>query len=731
MLASGIARANPARSLAEVELAARKALQTLVFREMCRQVGLLGHAGLDALAGKADPANLQIDAEKLPEVVCRLAAADSALRRASWPVEWLGAIHEHLVGRKLSDDRAGRFRVESGPEGKRQGGVFYTPDCVTEYIVSNSLGPRLEGLGPDAIGRLEPAILDPACGCGAFLLAACRHLLRWCTERHVPDAARLVARLLHGVDLDPEAVLAARRSLWLEMMTRHCRRERRNGSTQEVRARQLADQLTENIRCGDVLAGPVPWRPPRRFDAVVGNPPYRRELNSKDLLDSIARTELGRRYRAPRMDLWYYFVHRSLEWLKPGGGLGFIVGSYWTSARGATKLLAALRESAQVEEIFLLDRLKVFRQVSGRHMILRLTKGAGARPTTIKRASATSQGDAEPYLRGTAPVVRFEKTADQLFRHGRIDLEPPCDELLSKLARWTPLSALGKIRQGIVENPATVTRKTNQQHGSAWSPGEGVFTLRPDELVRLNVPQGERRLLRPYHDLCDLGRYFLAEEPSLALIYATPQTCPDIDRYPALRAHLARFRPIMEARRETRAGARRWCHLHWPRDEELWKSRKIVSLQMARRPAFVPATSPVYVPFSTNVFVPHAHTGEHLHYVTALLNSRLLWKWYRHHAKRRGVGLEINGHVLAQTPIRTIDFSKPREKASHDRLVSLVDETLRLNRRLREAPAEERTAIDERIARIDGQIDSVVYGLYEATEAAWSTSGVAEKDPIS
>mgnify|MGYP001765005775 CR=1 FL=1 len=74
------------------------------------------------------------------------------------------------------------------------------------------------------------------------------------------------------------------------------------------------------------------------------------------------------------------------------------------------------------------------------------------------------------------------------------------------------------------------------------------------------------------------------------LIYATAETWPELVQWPVLAGHLARFRPIMEARRETRQGLRPWWHLHWPRDGSLWESDKIVALQMARRPAFVPAT---------------------------------------------------------------------------------------------------------------------------------------------
>ena len=83
---------------------------------------------------------------------------------------------------------------------------------------------------------------------------------------------------------------------------------------------------------------------------------------------------------------------------------------------------------------------------------------------------------------------------------------------------------------------------------------------------------------------------------------------------------------------------------------ELWTAAKIIALQMSPRPAVVPALGPAYVPFSANVFVPAAGTAEHLYYLAALLNSRVLWKWHLHHAKRRGVGLEINGHALAGRP---------------------------------------------------------------------------------
>jgi len=635
---------------------------------------------------------------------------------------------------------------------RRALGVFYTPEYVVDYIVRNTLGPLLEGKTPREAASL--CVLDPACGAGAFLLGVYRHLLDWHCDwylAHGPgdrprgsalplcrspagawclsaaEKRRILTGSVYGVDVDPGAVEASQRALLATM---------REGESHEARAyppgrfsRRALSELDANVRCGNAIAG-LDWRAEFAhvlagdgdggggFDAIVGNPPYRRELGSKGFLDEIAATQFGREHQSPRMDLWYYFLHRGLELLRPGGVLSFIVSAYWSAGAGAEKLIGALRRQAHVEEVFLLGRLKVFAKVSGQHMILRVRKGPSRDPTTVKTVPPEARGTAEALLGVGAAPLCFQKTADQLFAGGRIDLQPPSDELLAKIERWPTLSALGRVRQGIAENPPSINRRTNEAHGNRWRVGEGVFALRPEELSALRLPGKEAGLLRPYHDLCDVGRHELAPEPSLTLIYSTRETCPDLAGYPAIGEHLGRFRRIMKARRETRSGKNRWWHLHWPRDERIWRSAKIVGVQMAARPAFALARQPAYFPFSMNVFVPLDDTPEDLGYLCGLLNSRLLWKWYQHRAKRRGIGLEINGRVLGATPIRRIDFALRSERARHDRMVRLVERMASLKRESAAARAgRARTAIERRVEATDRQIDRLVYALYDLTDA--------------
>jgi len=580
---------------------------------------------------------------------------------------------------------------------------------------------------------------------------------------------RILLSHIYGVDIDYQAVEVTKLSLLLKVLEGETEATLERQQRLFHKERALPD-LADNIKCGNSLVGPdfyqdcqlslldeqerlrinvFDWQaefphifpspsgrnnlPSRSgpdnlsspsgrgaggegnggFDAVIGNPPYRRELDYKQLMDEIAVTAFGRRYRAPRMDLWYYFVHRGLELLKPSGVLSFIVNSYWTSGTGAEKLIDSLRDDAHIDEIFFLNKLKVFKKVAGQHMILRIANSPTGGPTTVKLARPGEQMEAAPFVSGNAPVKVFQKSPEQLFRNHKVDLQPPADDLLKKIEQWPSLDQFGIVRQGIAENPASINRKTNEKHGHHWQVGQGVFTLRAEEVENLNLSGRERTLLRPYHDLRDLGRYVIAEVPSLRLIYSTKVTCPEIHAFPKICEHLRRFRPIMDVRRETCKGCNSWWHLHWPRDENLWRSPKVIALQMGDRPAFVPAMNPVYVSFSANVFVPAEITKEHLYYIAGLLNSRVLWKWYQHHAKRRGANLEVNGNVLKRTPFRIINFSDRDAKSQHDRMVELVAQMLDLNRRLgKMKTARERTAVQRQIDATDRQIDGLVYELY-------------------
>jgi type II restriction/modification system DNA methylase subunit YeeA len=163
---------------------------------------------------------------------------------------------------------------------KREG-VVYTPDFVTRFIVEETIGKTLSerfAAVRGAYGVAETTtengktynwtpetelkvwrdyrqelrgltIVDPACGSGAFLVAAFDYLAaeyKRVAERLVTlgdkiDASdvdrEVLAHNLHGVDLNPEPVEITKLSLWLKTAKRG----------------KLLQDLEQSIRCGNSL----------------------------------------------------------------------------------------------------------------------------------------------------------------------------------------------------------------------------------------------------------------------------------------------------------------------------------------------------------------------------------------------------------------------------------------------------------------------------------------------
>ena len=55
-------------------------------------------------------------------------------------------------------------------EVRKEGGIYYTPEYIVDYIVAHTVGKFLEDKTPKEAAKIT--IVDPACGGGVFLLGA-------------------------------------------------------------------------------------------------------------------------------------------------------------------------------------------------------------------------------------------------------------------------------------------------------------------------------------------------------------------------------------------------------------------------------------------------------------------------------------------------------------------------------------------------------------------------------
>jgi hypothetical protein len=111
--------------------------------------------------------------------------------------------------------------------------------------------------------------------------------------------------------------------------------------------------------------------------------------------------------------------------------------------------------------------------------------------------------------------------------------------------------------------------------------------------------------------------------------------------------------------------------------------------------------------------------GPDLNYLLGLINSRLV-SWYFLHRSNIAQRDDFPKIVLKETrslPMRAISSSDSREKALHDKMVSLVEQMLLLSAQLPEVKTDlEKNALQRKIEATDQQIDQLVYELYGLTQ---------------
>ena len=61
-------------------------------------------------------------------------------------------------------------------EARREGGIYYTPPLIVDYMADNALGGLLESKKPEEAAGVK--IVDPACGGGVFLLSRNAKILK-------------------------------------------------------------------------------------------------------------------------------------------------------------------------------------------------------------------------------------------------------------------------------------------------------------------------------------------------------------------------------------------------------------------------------------------------------------------------------------------------------------------------------------------------------------------------
>lgn len=170
-------------------------------------------------------------------------------------------------------------------------------------------------------------VLDPACGSGVFLVAACRRMLQWWRIRNswkkpgaenLDELKRILRNNIFGVDKHEEAVRLTFFSLSLALLDEL--------SPKVIWENLKFDNLLENnLISKDFfrLINKDFFKP--NFDLVIGNPPFISKLTSDAL--TIESQRIKERPKLPDNQIALLFLEQSMNLCKTGAGLCLIMPS--------------------------------------------------------------------------------------------------------------------------------------------------------------------------------------------------------------------------------------------------------------------------------------------------------------------------------------------------------------------------------------------------------------------
>ena len=546
--------------------------------------------------------------------------------RREVPVTVLGHIFEQSI--TDIEKRKAEARGEAAPavSKRKREGVVYTPDMVTRFLVERTIGETLReifdaawarrGMGESADEATQLAfwsdylaalraltIVDPACGSGAFLVAAFDALVR---EYQRAQAALLalgagldfdifdyiVSKNLYGVDLNAESVEIARLSLWLKT----------------ARPDHRLQNLEATIRVGDSLIEDAAFSPRAfdwrasfpdvfaggGFDIVIGNPPYVR----MELIKAI-KPYLEEHYAvaSDRADLYAYFFERGARLLKRGGRLGFISSSTFFRTGSGAPLRTFLTDGLALETVVDFGDAQIFGGVTTYPAIL-----------TLRREEEAAGDLSFLVIKGDAPkeLGRTFREFAHIMPRGRLGA-----------GSWRfEDDALARLREKI----ATGRKTLGEVYGA---PLYGIKTGLNDAFV-IDTPTRDRLiaadsrsadLLRPFLRGEDIKRWRV--EPQGWWLINTPRGKVDIEKYPAIRDWLLPFRAALEKR----ATKQDWWELQQAQlaYQPRFASQKIIYGHFAKERIFSIDRSGSYSNDKT-YFVPDADFA-----LLSSLNSRVIW----------------------------------------------------------------------------------------------------------
>lgn len=430
------------------------------------------------------------------------------------------------------------------------------------------------------------------------------------------------------------------------------------------------------------------------FDTVIGNPPWGAELTEPELA---YHRQNSQAIIVRMIDSFMYFVYQSCNRLRTNGFFGMILPDVVLYQQDNRKLREFILKNFKID--MMLNMGDVFDQVTRPACILILERSIGPH-------DMITVADFSEISKANKPDAILESARFSSIHENDILSIPGMLFITSNPARygiWTKVNSVPHKLLGELVDDDGIQRGVSPDLKQAF-----LVDSKTAQKFRLE----KSRLRRVLTGGKQVKRYFI-DYPDLWLIYTSNSN--NFRELPNIRAYIDQFKAEITCS-EVKQHKHSLYALHRARQEHIFlKKQKAVGV--ITEDEIIVALDDTQIFATDGLYVFGAHESVNVHYLLAILNSKLFIFIYRLLALEKGrVLAQVKPTTLAQLPIRSINFSDEANTARHDKMVQLVESmlTLRKHKAVAQTQAEQEQ-IQRQIEAADRRIDELVYGLYGLT----------------
>ena len=420
------------------------------------------------------------------------------------------------------------------------------------------------------------------------------------------------------------------------------------------------------------------------FDVVIGNPPYIMEDDNKAAFIGLHETPC---YQG-KTDIWHLFTCKAISISANSGYISYIAKNQWLDSASASNMRRKIYDNTLIKSIVDFGTNMVFDEAAQQTMIFLLQKNKDNLEHNIDYVKYT----AKMPLSDIAIHLDNKEESNDVKMGKKILLRAYDEKENITFSSSENEAILHKIES---KKNFVFDEKKEIIQGIIGGPDK-AFIVSKEELEEFS--DEEKLYFKMLHT--STGKFF-THNTKKYICYIAKHNFKDknIDDYPNIKHMLSAYKTYTDDRgklkglahrREVLKGGIKWFHLWWARDENFFKDGdKIAFASRTQGKNFTYTNKSFYG--SRNLFFIKSNRVN-LKYITALLNSNLMYFYMHERLKHTGDLLQIDKNQFMKIPLYVPEDIKEFE--------ILIDEIIEVKKQNKDT------------SELEVQIDQMVYELY-------------------